>query len=331
MRRNANAIKVTFDPHVASDPQNEIAYEFWDGAVTVTNSASQTWVDANFTYTQDDIAARHGIKNARQLRTLQKSLGRPSVWCPPPCVYCGDDVDVEIPPTESRAEFTRFVRAAWAAAACPPCSEKYAAEKAVAEGARLAEAAAKRQRLRERFGSQYVNDCPACEGVLIFRKGRNGGLFISCSSWPGCKHTEPIVAAPVPRLGEEEIAKARAQMAAATPCPSCGNGRLMRRHGKYGEFLGCSSYPECRYTEQVQEEAPTRADAPVADAKLGRCSVEGCAGKACPSGTGRCSRCDYAFTPSGQKPQPPTGSESLTPRIDVVDEMTVKDGKYLVN
>jgi hypothetical protein len=30
-------------------------------------------------------------------------------------------------------------------------------------------------------------------------------------------------------------------------CPRCG-GNLMTRNGKYGEFIGCSNYPKCRYT-----------------------------------------------------------------------------------
>ncbi len=31
-------------------------------------------------------------------------------------------------------------------------------------------------------------------------------------------------------------------------CPRCGNGRLGLRLGKTGPFIGCSNYPECRYT-----------------------------------------------------------------------------------
>lgn len=35
-------------------------------------------------------------------------------------------------------------------------------------------------------------------------------------------------------------------------CPSCGNGRLSLKLGKFGSFIGCSNYPECRYTRQMQ-------------------------------------------------------------------------------
>ncbi len=31
-------------------------------------------------------------------------------------------------------------------------------------------------------------------------------------------------------------------------CPKCG-GKLVTRKGKYGEFLGCSNYPKCKFTK----------------------------------------------------------------------------------
>jgi DNA topoisomerase-1 len=33
-------------------------------------------------------------------------------------------------------------------------------------------------------------------------------------------------------------------------CPNCGNGRLALRGGKFGAFVACSNYPECRYTQK---------------------------------------------------------------------------------
>jgi DNA topoisomerase-1 len=47
-------------------------------------------------------------------------------------------------------------------------------------------------------------------------------------------------------------------------CPQCGNGRLSLRGGKFGAFVACSNYPECRYTQkfgqggdQAQSEGPS--------------------------------------------------------------------------
>ena len=33
-------------------------------------------------------------------------------------------------------------------------------------------------------------------------------------------------------------------------CPNCGNGRLSLRGGKFGAFVACSNYPECKYTQK---------------------------------------------------------------------------------
>ena len=35
-------------------------------------------------------------------------------------------------------------------------------------------------------------------------------------------------------------------------CPRCGK-QLVVRHGKSGDFMGCSGYPDCRFTKQLQK------------------------------------------------------------------------------
>jgi len=34
-------------------------------------------------------------------------------------------------------------------------------------------------------------------------------------------------------------------------CPTCGTGQLSLKLGKFGAFIGCSNYPECKYTRQL--------------------------------------------------------------------------------
>ncbi|MCQ2154199.1 MAG: NERD domain-containing protein [Bacteroidales bacterium] len=34
-------------------------------------------------------------------------------------------------------------------------------------------------------------------------------------------------------------------------CPKCG-GHLSLKHGKFGDFYGCSNYPQCSYTRRIQ-------------------------------------------------------------------------------
>ncbi len=36
-------------------------------------------------------------------------------------------------------------------------------------------------------------------------------------------------------------------------CTSCDDGRLSLKVGKFGAFIGCSNYPDCRYTRQLNE------------------------------------------------------------------------------
>jgi DNA topoisomerase I len=43
-------------------------------------------------------------------------------------------------------------------------------------------------------------------------------------------------------------------------CPNCGNGRLSLKLSKFGAFIGCSNYPECRYTRPLSIPADGSAD-----------------------------------------------------------------------
>ncbi|HTZ36221.1 MAG TPA: type I DNA topoisomerase [Stellaceae bacterium] len=56
----------------------------------------------------------------------------------------------------------------------------------------------------------------------------------------------------------------------ARRCPVCGDGRLSLKLGRYGAFIGCSRYPECRYTRPLGIEAEGEAKPAVsADTELG--------------------------------------------------------------
>jgi DNA topoisomerase I len=48
-------------------------------------------------------------------------------------------------------------------------------------------------------------------------------------------------------------------------CPSCGDGQLSLKVGKFGAFVGCSNYPDCRFTRQLAE---TGDKAALADGKV---------------------------------------------------------------
>jgi DNA topoisomerase-1 len=51
-------------------------------------------------------------------------------------------------------------------------------------------------------------------------------------------------------------------------CPSCGDGQLSLKLGKFGAFIGCSNYPDCRYTRQISTGEGTEREAVPADGIL---------------------------------------------------------------
>ncbi len=114
------------------------------------------------------------------------------------------------------------------------------------------------ERAEEKF-ERYVEDldeeCPRCleearvpPGRLQIRLGRYG-RFIGCSRFAdddgGCKYIRNLDGQerPEPELLDET-------------CPECGR-QLVRKHGRYGVFVGCTGYPECRY---VKKDPPKSLD-----------------------------------------------------------------------
>jgi len=43
-------------------------------------------------------------------------------------------------------------------------------------------------------------------------------------------------------------------------CPTCGTGRLNLKAGKFGAFVGCTNYPECRYTRPLAADGDAGGD-----------------------------------------------------------------------
>jgi DNA topoisomerase I len=52
-------------------------------------------------------------------------------------------------------------------------------------------------------------------------------------------------------------------------CPSCGEGQLSLKLGKFGSFVGCSNYPDCTYTRQMTAGADASAATPAEGIELG--------------------------------------------------------------
>ncbi len=53
--------------------------------------------------------------------------------------------------------------------------------------------------------------------------------------------------------GRKEIKSLKVAVPVGRSCPECGS-ELVKRKGKFGEFIACSGFPKCKYTEQLEKE-----------------------------------------------------------------------------
>ncbi len=102
--------------------------------------------------------------------------------------------------------------------------------------------------------------CERCGSRMVIRWGRFG-RFLACSNYPECKGTRELTAELKGEHGTDEDVDTSAE-AAATPCENCGRPMVMKR-GRFGPFLGCSGYPECKTIRKLSPaEAASARPAP---------------------------------------------------------------------
>ena len=88
-------------------------------------------------------------------------------------------------------------------------------------------------------------DCDKCGAKMVIKWGRNGE-FLACPQYPECKNTKNFKrdeSGEIQIAAEEEVNEA---------CEQCGRPMLLR-WGKFGKFLGCSGYPECKNIQPLQK------------------------------------------------------------------------------
>ncbi len=96
-------------------------------------------------------------------------------------------------------------------------------------------------------------NCPTCGKQLTIRLGKRG-RFIGCSGFPDCDYTRNLKDDPNEAPVEPEIIQGR-------KCPKCESDLLIRQ-GRYGKFIGCSSYPKCKFIEPLEKPAETGVTCP---------------------------------------------------------------------
>ncbi|HEX2571331.1 MAG TPA: DNA topoisomerase, partial [Polyangia bacterium] len=87
--------------------------------------------------------------------------------------------------------------------------------------------------------------CEKCGAPMVIKWGRNGE-FLACSGYPECKNTKEFK-----RTDEGAVVIVESQpVSVDEKCDNCGAQMVLKR-GRFGQFLACSRYPECKGTRPV--------------------------------------------------------------------------------
>ena len=106
--------------------------------------------------------------------------------------------------------------------------------------------------------------CENCGSPMVIKLGRFG-QFLACSNYPECRTTREV-AKPSAADGDGASAGASGGADGAEAveeiCELCGKPMAMKR-GRFGPFLGCTGYPECKNIRRVSKKTGEVAPAPV--------------------------------------------------------------------
>jgi len=90
--------------------------------------------------------------------------------------------------------------------------------------------------------------CEKCGAKMTKKRGKFG-FFWGCSRYPACDHIVKL------KRGGGPAKKAEAtEIATDVVCPNCSRAMIIRS-GRFGKFLGCSGYPECKTIVKMKKNA----------------------------------------------------------------------------
>jgi DNA topoisomerase-1 len=85
--------------------------------------------------------------------------------------------------------------------------------------------------------------CDQCGSMMEIRWGKYG-KFLSCSAYPECKNAKMF------RKDEEGKIMIEEPPSVDEKCPQCDSPMIVKE-GRYGKFLACSRYPDCKGTKSM--------------------------------------------------------------------------------
>ncbi|MDZ7832211.1 MAG: type I DNA topoisomerase [Desulfobacterales bacterium] len=165
-------------------------------------------------------------------------------------------------------------------------------------------------------------NCPVCGKRLYIKVGKNGP-FLACEGYPDCTYSRNYTR---DEKGHIHPIEPDHEAAEGEVCDKCGR-QMVVKQGKYGDFLACSGYPDCKNTRSINGSAKNAPSTGV------KCPQEGCDGELVERKSKRgkvfygCSRfpdCTYALWDKPiPKPCPRCGA------LFLVEKTTKKAGTVL--
>lgn len=115
--------------------------------------------------------------------------------------------------------------------------------------------------------------CPKCKKNKLVVKLGKYGKFLSCSGYPDCDYAEPMEEDKVFDDNGKEIKD-------FGPCDKCEDGRMILKQGRYGKFLACNNYPDCKntkpYLDKIGVDCPKCKDGEIVKKKAKGREFFGC-------------------------------------------------------
>jgi DNA topoisomerase I len=105
--------------------------------------------------------------------------------------------------------------------------------------------------------------CELDGGNMVIKWGRNGE-FVACSNYPKCTNTGEIAR---DDQGNITLKAPSAPVPTDEVCEKCGKP-MVKRRSRFGEFLGCSGYPDCDGIKRLQS-APAKTGVACPECKEG--------------------------------------------------------------